>query len=97
MARSSGFKKDLRLSKKLSYSNYNLLKVKSFIGVNGDTYDRFLIRMLEMGESLNIVNNICNSLLTLKHKNYNFLINKYNLNTKLNYTSMEDLINHFLQ
>ena len=55
MARSVGYKKDLRLSKKHSYSNYNQFTIKSFLGINGDCYDRYLIRMLEMGESLNII------------------------------------------
>ena len=66
MARSVGFKKDLRLSSKHSYSSYNKLNIKSFLGINGDSYDRYLIRMLEMSESLNIVNSICNFLLNSK-------------------------------
>ena len=98
MARSVGLKKDLRLSKKHVYSNYNSLKIKSFIGINGDCYDRYLIRMLEMGESLNIANSICNKLLISNNKFvYNTLINK-NWNTKhKSYVYMEDLIEHFLQ
>jgi NADH:ubiquinone oxidoreductase subunit D len=56
MARSAGVKRDIRLSPQLTYSNYNLFQFKSYFGVNGDCYDRFLIRMLEMGESLNISN-----------------------------------------
>ncbi len=100
MARSSGFKKDLRLSKKHNYSNYNHFNIKSFIGINGDCYDRYLIRMLEMGESLNIINLVSNYLLNNKiNKNlmYQQLFNK-NINVKLNnYTYMEDLIEHFLQ
>jgi NADH-quinone oxidoreductase subunit D len=70
MARSVGFKKDLRLSKKNNYSSYNNFSIKSFIGINGDCYDRYLIRMLEMGESLNIINLIIEKLLTKKlHSN----------------------------
>jgi NADH:ubiquinone oxidoreductase subunit D len=34
---------------------------KSYISLNGDSYDRFLLRMFEMGESLNIVNQCLNS------------------------------------
>jgi NADH:ubiquinone oxidoreductase subunit D len=100
MARSVGFKKDLRLSKKHNYSNYNHFSLKSFLGINGDCYDRYLIRMLEMAESLNIINLISNNLLNNKLNNNNIyqkLINKnYNYKTQ-NYNYMEDLIEHFLQ
>lgn len=99
MARSVGYKKDLRLSKKHSYSNYNSLNFKSFLGINGDCFDRYLIRMFEMSESLNISNIIIQNLLKLSSNNNinQQLINK-NINKKLkSYTYMEDLIEHFLQ
>lgn len=100
MARSVGFKKDLRLSKKHNYANYNHFLIKSFLGINGDCYDRYLIRMLEMAESLNIVNLICHNLLNNKLNDnfiYQKLVNKnYNYKNK-NYNYMEDLIEHFLQ
>ena len=66
LARSTGLKRDLRLNKKDSYSSYNHFFFKSFCGINGDTYDRYLIRMLEMGESLNIINFIITKLLKKK-------------------------------
>lgn len=100
MARSVGFKKDLRLSKKHVYSNYNNFNIKSFIGVNGDCFDRYIIRMLEMGESLNVINLVSHYLLDNSLNNnlvYQNFINK-NFNLKLkNYNFMEDLIEHFLQ
>lgn len=100
MARSVGFKKDLRLSKKHNYSNYNHFSIKSFLGVNGDCYDRYLIRMLEMAESLNIINLVTSHLLNNKLNTntiYQKLINKnYNYKNE-NYNYMEDLIEHFLQ
>ena len=100
MARSVGFKKDVRLSKKHSYSNYNNLAFKSFIGINGDSYDRYLIRMFEMAESLEICNFITQDLLNNQNNNsifYQQLINKqWSFNLK-NYTYMEDIIEHFLQ
>lgn len=68
MARSAGIKKDLRLSATDSYSNYNTFFFKSYVGLNGDSFDRYLIRMLEMGESLHIANLAINQLLL--HKNY---------------------------
>jgi len=79
MARSVGLKKDLRLSTKHNYSNYNKIFLRSFIGINGDCYDRYLIRMLEMAESLNIINTGCELLLNNKtnsHIIYQQLINK---------------------
>ena len=99
IARSVAIKKDLRISKKHSYSNYNKVFLKSFIGLNGDCYDRYLIRMLEMSESLNIINNIVNSLLKNNlNSNYIYqeLINKF-WNKKKKNVFMEDIINHFLQ
>jgi NADH-quinone oxidoreductase subunit D len=100
MARSCGLKKDLRLSITDSYSNYNNIFFKSYFGVNGDCFDRYLIRMLEMGESLHISNSIINNLLSADNKSTIVASDIYNLcyfnNESSNYTSMEDLINHFL-
>ena len=55
MARSVGVKRDLRLSKLESYATYPSLNFRSYIGNHGDCYDRYLIRMFEMLESLYIV------------------------------------------
>lgn len=99
MARSVGFKKDLRLSKKNNYSGYNKVAVRSYLGINGDCYDRYLIRMFEMGESLSIVNFITTSLLNLDYNTFTYhqLLHKQTFNLKNNYSYMEDLIEHFLQ
>lgn len=99
MARSVGFKKDVRLSKKFTYSNYNNFNFKSFLGINGDCYDRYLIRMFEMSESLNISNLIVNKLLknNFSSTTYQQLINKNKIVNKKSYTYMEDIIEHFLQ
>ena len=101
MSRSVGIKRDLRLSPTLVYSSYNTISFKSYFGINGDCYDRFLIRMLEMGESLYISNFIIEKLLKLNLNSAtanstiwkNMYINSDNIKT---YTSMEDLINHFI-
>jgi NADH:ubiquinone oxidoreductase subunit D len=66
MARSTGLKRDLRLDKMETYANYYYLNFRSYVGQNGDSYDRFLIRMNEMTESLNIINQVVNKL--TKHK-----------------------------
>jgi NADH:ubiquinone oxidoreductase subunit D len=109
MSRCVGIKRDVRLSIKDNYSNYNQFYFKSYISLNGDSYDRFLLRMFEMGESLNIINQCTNKLLVEYSKN-NFVKNKSNLLTfnsilyntnKIKYNTdmyiyMEDLIEHFL-
>ena len=100
MSRSCGVKRDLRLSPKETYSNYNLFSFKSYFGVNGDCYDRYLIRMLEMGESLHLINITANKLLkdnTSVHNTSTVVSQKVYYNGKNNsYNSMEDIINHFL-
>ena len=106
MARCVGFKKDLRLSKINNYSNYNDIRFKSYIGLNGDSYDRFLIRMLEMSESLKIINLVIYKLRNIRNK-YNKWKKQINKKLKNNYTSfyiekkknynyMEDTIDNFL-
>lgn len=111
LSRSVGLKRDLRLSKYESYSNYYYLDFKSFIGQKGDSYDRFLIRMNEMSESLNISNQLVKKLLYSQSKDklinvkknynfseynvYNFLQKNKNLTKSNMYNSMESLINHF--
>ena len=53
MLRGSGIKWDLRKSQ--PYEIYDKLNFKIPIGTNGDCYDRYLIRIVEMKESLKIV------------------------------------------
>ena len=101
MARSCGVKRDLRLSPKDVYSSYNIFSFKSYFGVNGDCFDRYLIRMLEMGESLQLSNNVINKLLNFSQNTNTVnsqLTNQvyFNNNSGGMYSSMEDLINHFL-
>ena len=64
LARSVGLKRDLRLANSNTYSSYNLINLKSYCGINGDSYDRYLIRMFEMGESLSIITFVTSALLT---------------------------------
>ena len=84
MARSVGLKRDLRLAKTDTYSSYNLINLKSYCGINGDSYDRYLIRMLEMGESLKICNYVTTTLL-----------NKFNYNNNLNLHNSCTMVNNF--
>jgi NADH:ubiquinone oxidoreductase subunit D len=111
MARCTGLKRDLRLSKTETYANYYYLNFRSYIGQHGDCYDRFLIRMNEMSESLNIINQSINKISKYNYNlNYN-IDNKINIKNQINphivlnylskkynnnsYNSMEELINHF--
>jgi len=108
MSRSVGLKRDLRLSKLETYSNYYYLNFRSFLGQHGDSYDRFLIRMNEMSESLNICNQVISKIKTNKFNQQNnntkktFLYNKHeilnyikNFENVNSYSSMEKLIKHF--
>jgi NADH-quinone oxidoreductase subunit D len=82
----------------------------SYLGKRGDAYDRFLIRIREMYESVNIVFQVLTNLTNSRVSNTNndksnvnffsffeFLYNskKNHLNKRTKYTSMEGLISHF--
>ena len=104
MSRSVGIKRDLRLSKMETYAGYYFLNFRGFLGQNGDCYDRFLIRMNEMAESLNIINQVIYKIIKFNKKKEitPHLILKYsnkkvyeNTLNKDNYNSMEKLISHF--
>lgn len=60
MARGSGIPYDLR--KVYDYENYGKLSFKIPVGLIGDCYDRYLIRLHEMRESLHIIRQICGSI-----------------------------------
>ena len=60
LSRSTGFYQDLR--KVMSYELYDILKFKIPLGVSGDCYDRFLIRIEEMRQSLYIIYQCLNNI-----------------------------------
>jgi NADH:ubiquinone oxidoreductase subunit D len=104
MTRSVGIKRDLRLSKNETYANYYNLNFRSYIGQHGDCYDRFLIRMNEMSESINIMTQIINKISffnkkknILPHNILKFINKKKSIQVvnKNSYNSMENLIKHF--
>lgn len=110
VARGAGVKKDLRFSKSEVYSHYWFLSINGYLGKRGDSYDRFLIRLREMYESLNIVFQVLTNISgtstvstseTSSNSNFFHLFSalyaeKFNkLNHSSKYTSMESLINHF--
>lgn len=87
------------------------MSIQGYLGKRGDSYDRFLIRLREMYESLNIIFQILNNLTILTdHSSQSPISNNTNffsffdsvnalqftkLNHQTKYTSMESLINHF--
>jgi len=60
MLRSTGIKWDLRKSQ--PYDAYDLVDFDVPVGTNGDCYDRYLMRMLEMRESLRIIEQCLNQM-----------------------------------
>jgi len=71
MARCTGLKRDLRVDRLETYANYYHLNFRSYVGQKGDSLDRYFLRMNEMTESLNIINQIIHKLTkkkTLKKK-----------------------------
>lgn len=70
--RSAGLKKDIRLLRSETYASYWFMSLTSFLGKRGDSYDRFLVRVREMYESVNIVFQVLSNLTTL-HRNTNAL------------------------
>lgn len=88
MLRGSGYNFDLR--KNQPYEIYNTLKFKIPLGRFGDSYDRYLIRLNEMRESIKIITQCLNKI-PVGLVNVYAQLNKKNL--KLN--SMETLIHHF--
>jgi len=91
MLRGSGLNWDLR--KNLSYELYNKVNFNIPIGLNGDCYDRYNIRLIEMKESLKIIFQI------LTFLNSGFIkLNDFKIslpNRALLKNSMESLIHHF--
>lgn len=99
MLRCTGLKYDLRVHKNTTYSYYHYINFNSYIGVNGDCYDRFLLRLSEILESLNIVTQVINKIfkknIFLKNKK-NFFLKNINLKKKnKSKFFMENIIKHF--
>lgn len=109
VGRSIGIKKDLRFCKVETYSYYWFLSIQSYLGKKGDSYDRFLIRIREMYESINISFQLLTNLTSILYRSSNegsqlgvtnlFQMLDASQSTKLNlnskYNSMESLITHF--
>jgi len=91
MLRSTGVEWDIR--KNEPYEIYKYLNFKSITGSNGDCYDRYLIRVQEMRESLSIIHQCLNLMPAGPVKNFN---NKLSLPARHTMQgNMESLIHHF--
>ena len=91
MLRGSGINWDLRKSQ--PYEVYNDVKFDIPVGLNGDCYDRYLVRIFEMRESVKIIEQCLNQIPTGPIKsNDNKLTPPSRHEMK---QSMESLIHHF--
>lgn len=91
MVRGSGIPHDLR--KVYNYENYNEFQFKIPIGLNGDCYDRFMVRLVEMRESCAIIAQICDRIGEGLIKNP---FSKFNNPIRADMKNhMETLIHHF--
>lgn len=103
LARSASINRDLRINNSETYSTYKFLHLRSFTGINGDCYDRFLIRIREMAESVHLIIQIINNWLKITPSAYEFFLTlKYRKQQTFRrqhmhswYNGMEELINHF--
>lgn len=91
MLRSSGVAWDLR--KVQPYEIYQELQFLSIVGKRGDCYDRFIMRLLEMRESLKIINQCLNLLEPGLIKNFDFKVSPPSREVMKD--RMEALIHHF--
>ena len=93
MLRGSGVEWDLR--KKQPYEVYDKMKFDIPVGVNGDCYDRYLVRMEEMRQSNTIIKQCID---WLRNNPGEVMLDNYKIappsreNMKMN---MEELIHHF--
>ena len=90
--RACGVNLDLRKAE--PYYGYNELDFDVPIGTNGDTYDRYLVRMEEMRQSLKIVTQVCKNMpsgdYTIRNKDI-VLPEKKDV-----WGNIEGLMNHFM-
>ncbi|CAF0848042.1 unnamed protein product [Brachionus calyciflorus] len=91
MLRGSGIKWDLRKSQ--PYDAYDKVEFDVPVGTNGDTYDRYLVRMEEMRQSLRIIEQCLNKMPTGEVRTDDYkVVPPRRAEMK---ESMEALIHHF--
>ena len=94
MARCTGLMYDIRLDSMNTYASYYGIDFRSFVSKNGDSYDRYLLRINEMYESLHIINQVLKKLFSIKSGN-KVLLDGIPAYSQTPYNSMEELIHHF--
>jgi len=84
IARSGGVLYDVRLYAMYGYGLYNCINIRYYLGIYGDSYDRFLIRVRELFESSRIILQVVTEYFTY---NRITLLNssRYTYNTKVEY------------
>lgn len=88
LLRSTGISWDLR--KNMPYDVYDKLNFEVPVGTKGDCYDRYLLRIEEMIQSVRLINQLLDLLENLPNENQ-----KSTNKILANKTFMEDLIEHF--
>jgi NADH:ubiquinone oxidoreductase subunit D len=91
MLRGSGIRHDLRKSQ--PYEIYNSLDFDIPVGTNGDSYDRYMIRIFEMRQSIKLISHILNRMPAGPIKVNDQKIQRPSREQIKN--SMEALIHHF--
>lgn len=92
--RASGVDYDVRVAQ--PYSRYNEFDFKIPVGTTGDTYDRYLVRNIEMWESYSIIQQALEKLKGLDDSIFHADAPEFYLPEKPDvYTKMEALIYHF--
>lgn len=91
LLRSTGVRQDIR--KTMPYENYAELDFKVPVGGNGDCYDRYLLRMSEMFESIYLIEQCIDNIPQGSVKNENYKVSPPPRRVLKN--SMESLIEHF--
>lgn len=92
--RAAGVDYDVRVA--TPYSSYEDFKFNIPIGTTGDVYDRFMVRGVEIWESLSIIQQALEKLKDLDPSVYHADVPEYYLPAKKDvYTKMEALIWHF--
>lgn len=90
IARSAGIKKDLRFLKSETYAHYWFLSMRGYLGKRGDSYDRFLIRIREMYESVHIIFQV---LTNVSSSPISHDCSETSAKTKINFFSFFELLN----
>jgi NADH dehydrogenase (ubiquinone) Fe-S protein 2 len=97
MLRSTGVAWDLR--KNNPYDYYQHLNFDIPVGSKGDCYDRYLLRIEEMAQSLRIINQVIdeldNKIYDFSQPNFENINSKHSIKYNVMKTYMEDLIDHF--